>query len=554
MMHKQLLLVPVLLLALVSCGKKENPEDQPGGDQTPALSVNKEQIEVPAEGSSDSFAITSNCYWNLSVAGTDGKAVTWVSLDVTSGQGNKEVAVTVNANIKTEVREAVITISAPSSDALTKTLKVVQAAGQEAVVEGYSFPLIETFEIDSPETRKLVGAVIGGNECVFVGGMTLARSNPEGTLEFVCPSHTQPSAGDDADRSIHRSIRMDGFAQGESVLITFPVKEALSGDLRLMLGARAASFTKAGWSYYWGADGENWNKIDIENAITPGSDAVWNIIYFTIPASQAIPAGGTFRFKITADAKPSKEYIAISNTICVCPAKGEMGDVPAMDDDKIAFSTAFNDLVDSYAPDMRYPLGWLRVASNSYASNMSSYNDQYVVPAELSAFATVKGCYEKSAYLQVGYYDESLWTRICCGHYIIKIGERLKQMGVSSTDARITLKACNITDFRGYANVARPTIAAGDESLVMEGLQDGVFKTYTTEFHNLNQESVIDIFSPQLTEDELAALGRGEKAKYLQDYRFFIDDVVVELTTIHEKGSDTQNDNENYSDGGNYNW
>ena len=127
-------------------------------------------------------------------------------------------------------------------------------------------------------------------------------------------------------------------------------------------------------------------------------------------------------------------------------------------------------------------------------------------------------------------------------------------MGVANTDAKITLKACNMKDFRGYDSVAKGTIAAGEESFVMEGLKDGVFAEYTTEFHNLTQESEIRIFAPQLTEEEIAALNRGANAANLLDYRFFIDDVVVELTAIHEKGSDTNNDNENFSDGGNYNW
>ena len=552
-MRTKLLFISLLLPALFACGPKEEPQGQ-DDPNAPALTVNKEQINVPANGAEESFTITSNCYWNIAITGEDGKAIAWASLSTTTGQGNKEIKVTVNKNAKTEQRNATITITVPSKAELTKTIKIAQEAGEVAVVEGYSFPIIETFEIDSPESRKLTNAVIAGNECIFPAGMVLKRSNEDGTLEFVCPSHTQPSAGDDAARSIHRSIRMDGFAQGESVLISAPVKEALSGELRLMLGARAASFTKAGWSYYWGKDGENWNKINIENAITPGSDAVWNVIFFTIPASDAIPAGGTIHFKITADAKPSKEYISISNTICVCPAKGETGNVPAMDGSRIAFSTAFNDLVDSYAPDMRYPLGLLRSATNSYASNMTSFNDQYTVPEDLAPFAQAKGCYEKPGYLQVGFYDESVWTRICCGTYTVKIGECLKQMGVADTDARITLKACNMKDFRGLDNVARATIAAGEESFVMEGLKDGVFAEYTAEFHHLTQESVINIFAPQLSDEEKDALGRGENTKYLLDYRFFIDDVVVELTTIHEKGSDTNNNNENFSDGGNYNW
>ena len=553
-MSKRFLLFTIPLLAAVfSCVQKEDSTGK-GNDEKPELTVNKEQINAPSQGLEDSFTITSNCYWDVTVSDPDGKAVAWVALSATSGQGNKDIALSVSANKKMEARTALIKIIAPSSAALGKTITVLQEAGEQMVVDGYDFPIIETFEIDSPESRKLTNAVIGGNECIFDGGMVLSRSDAEGSLEFVCPSHTQPSSGDDADRSIHRSIRMDGFAQGESVIISAPVKDALSGELRLMLGARAASFTKAGWSYYWGADGENWNKIDIENAITPGSDAVWNIIYFNIPDSNAIPAGGTIYFKITADAKPSKEYISISNTICVCPAKGETGSVPAMDGNTIAFSTAFNDLVDSYATDMRYQLGWLRIATNSYASNMTSFNDQYVLPDELSPFASVKGCYERPGYLQVGYYDESLWTRICAGSFTIRIGECLKQMGVADTDARITLKACNMKDFRGFESVAHATLAAGEESYVMEGLKDGVFAEYSTEFHNLTQESVITIFAPQLTDEEKEALGRGEKVNNLLDYRFFIDDVVVELTTIHEKGSDTNNDNENFSDGGNYNW
>ena len=552
-MRNKFLLIALSALAAFACGPKEDPhgKDDPNA---PALTVNKEQINVPASGAEESFTITSNCYWNIAISGEDGKAVAWASLSATSGQGNKEIKVTVNKNAKTEQRNATIKITVPSSAELTKSIIIAQEAGDVAVVEGYDFPIIETFEIDSPESRKLTNAVIAGNECVFPAGMVLSRSDENGTLEFVCPSHTQPSAGDDAARSIHRSIRMDGFAQGESVLISAPVKDALGGDLRLMLGARAASFTKAGWSYYWGKDGENWNKINIENAITPGSDAVWNVIYFTIPASDAIPAGGTIHFKITADAKPSKEYISISNTICVCPAKGETGNVPAMDGSKIAFSTAFNDLVESFAPDMRFPLGLLRSATNSYASNMTSFNDQYTVPEELAPFAQAKGCYEKPGYLQVGFYDESVWTRICCGAYTVKIGECLKQMGVADTDAKITLKACNMKDFRGLDNVAKATIAAGEESFVMEGLKDGVFAEYTTEFHHLTQESVITVFASQLTDEEKEALGRGENTKYLLDYRFFIDDVVVELTTIHAKGSDAQGDNENFSNGGNYNW
>ena len=92
------------------------------------------------------------------------------------------------------------------------------------------------------------------------------------------------------------------------------------------------------------------------------------------------------------------------------------------------------------------------------------------------------------------------------------------------------------------------------ERCFLSGLKDGVFAEYSTEFHNLTQESVITISAPQLSDEEKDALGRGDKTKYLLDYRFFIDDLVVELTTIHAKGSDAQGDNEIFSNGSNYKW
>ena len=113
-MRNKFLLIALFVLAAVACGPKEEPHgaDDPNA---PALTVNKEQINVPAGGAEESFSITSNCYWNIAVTDADGKAVAWASLSATSGQGNKEIKVTVNKNTKTEQRTAVVTITVPSS-------------------------------------------------------------------------------------------------------------------------------------------------------------------------------------------------------------------------------------------------------------------------------------------------------------------------------------------------------------------------------------------------------------------------------------------------------
>lgn len=548
-MQKNLLAFSILLLSLAGCAKSGELVQGEGAK----LNVDKTEIRATAEGETQMLGIKSNCYWDVTVADESGKLLTWVSATPSRGQGDCDIQIEIAGNVKTEERVAYITVSTPASASLTKKITLTQDAGEEPKIEGYDFPIIQTIDIDSPDSRQLVGAVIGGNVCQFTNGMTVTWSNPEGVIALECPSHTQPSTGDDAAKSIHRSLRFDGFAQGDDVVISVPTKNALSGDLRLMLGARAASFTSAGWSYYWSADAENWNQVEIKNAVTPGSDAVWNVIYFTIPEAQAIPAGGTLNFKIKADKERSKTYICISNTICICNAKAEMSSLPAMDENTVAYTNGFDDLVASKAANADYDLGLMCDATNSYASNYTSFNSQYTVPVEDQAIAAAKGCYERPGYLQLGYYDCSLWTRQAIGTYTIKIGERLKMMGVSSTDAEFTFDASIFKDFRGYDPLAKVTVTVGEDSYPVE-LNEGAWKNCKITLANLDQNSEIKISCPRLSDEEVEALGRGEYSKYLLDYRFYIDNLKVVLTDIHSRGASSEGGNEDFSTGADYNW
>lgn len=541
----------ILLAASMFLGCQETESDP---DSKPELSVDGTGFTISADGGSVSVEITSNCYWDVTVEDPDGKPVGWIATNISKGSGSSLLEATASANIKTEQRVALIKVESPADGVEACLIKVTQEAGEAVVASGYSFPICQTIDIDDPESRKLVNAVISGNECQFKDGMVLSCTGSEATTSLECPSHTQPSGGTDADRSIHRSIRFDNFAKGESILIRIPVKDALSGNLRLMMGARAASFTKAGWSYYWSADGERWNRVDTENATTPGSDAVWNNIPFTIQPGEAIPAGGTLHFKMTADADRSKTYVCISNAICVFPAEAEKSLLLQMDDNKMAFTNGFDDLVTSGAsyPEL-LPLNLMASATSGYASSYKSFNDQYLPDGAYETISSATGCYERPGFLQVGYYDESLWTRQCIGTYSILIGERLKQMGVSSADARFTLKVGLYKDARGFDPLAKVTVTVDGTSYPLD-FQIGAMKECTVEIKNITQSSVISVSTPKLTEDELTALGRGDNASYLQDYRFYIDDLKVELTEIHSKGASGNGGNEDFGNGGSYKW
>lgn len=555
-MTKKILFFFSLPIILMGCKEKFDPSGSGA-----RLEVDKPVVSAPALGCETTFEISSNCYWDIAVEDIDGKSIGWVEVGTSRGQGDATVNVTVKANIKTESRLANIIVSTPSSKELTQTIRVVQEPGETPTFEGYKFPICQNIDIDSPETRLLTGAIIVDSICLFNEGLEISWPKTNGKLSLFCPSHTQPSAGDDADKSIHRSIYFTNFNTGDSLYIKIPVKDELFGDLRLILGARNASFTTTDyWTYYWGTDGENWNKIDVKCAITPGSDPVWNMIYFTIPETAKVKTGGNLYFKLKADnwtKAADKQYICISNTICVDRAKVEASTIPAMDNTTIAYSNGFNDLLDSYAADVYLPAGLLCSATTGYATNYTTFSGAYMLPAEYQAISGTNGCFERPGYLQLGNYDESLWTRQCIGTFTIKLGERLKLMGVSSADATLTFDAYKCKDFRGYDPLAKVTVTVtteGSDPIVFTPeMTIGTKAKCTLAMTYVNQSTTIDISCPKLSSEEITALGRGAKANYLLDYRFYIDELLVELTQIHSKGTSTDGNNEEFNNG-TYNW
>jgi len=400
--------------------------------------------------------------------------------------------------------------------------------------KGYSFPICQTFEIDNPNDRNLANATINGNVCTFNGGMEIKwlrtkENKSKDTLVWQCPGHTQPSSGTDADKSIHRNLKFNGFAQYDTILISAPVKEALSGDLRLMLGSRGASFTSENyWEYYWSNDGNNWNKIPEKAAISPGSDAFWSVLYFTIPGDKRIPEKGTLYFKFIATTERTKEFLAIANSICICNAKAQSSNLPEMDDTKIVFSHGFDDLIESPAAYAELPLGFMCSSTTGYASNYTSFNKQYEPTGKYNDILVTRGCYERPGYLQLGFYDESLWTRQCCGSYEINIGKRLKDMDISSASVKVSFTAAKFKDCRGYDAVSNVYLKCNDDSINVN-VAIGKFSSYEATFAEVNQDSKCLISSHKLSDSEIDDLNRGTNAKNLIDNRFYIDDVLVEI-------------------------
>ena len=73
-MQKRFLSIAALFFVLLSCVRESG---QPGVGEPARLTVSTESISAAAQGTEDSFKITSNCYWNIAATDPDGKAVTW---------------------------------------------------------------------------------------------------------------------------------------------------------------------------------------------------------------------------------------------------------------------------------------------------------------------------------------------------------------------------------------------------------------------------------------------------------------------------------------------
>ena len=91
--------------------------------QEPFFAIDMEKVEAAYGGGTYAIAVTTNLAWTLAIP----EEVTWISADVTEGEKDAVVTLTVDENIFLEGREAVVVFSA--GEELTVELPVSQQAG-----------------------------------------------------------------------------------------------------------------------------------------------------------------------------------------------------------------------------------------------------------------------------------------------------------------------------------------------------------------------------------------------------------------------------------------
>jgi hypothetical protein len=513
--------ISIATSAFVAC---DGSDDK---DQKATLTVDKTELAIPGAGCDTVINVSSNSYWDVSITDSDGLMTTWITASPTSGRENSAVSLTIAQNPETTERTAIVTISTASGEGSAE-IRITQE-GSSVIVpptpSGYSFPVCEMLQID--DNHNLSNATISGNTCTFTDGLKISRSGEDASMAFLCPAHTSPKD----NPWFQRAVTAANWAAGDYWLVTIPMKSELYGDLRFYFGSRKDGITSAGgWTFEWSKDGTNWNAF--QGAITASaSDAMWKYIDFSIPESGKIEAGGTLYIKFTITAA-STSILYFSHGICITKSSAEQSSLEAMNSTDVVFSNGFDDILSANASYIELPIGFMRSWTTGYGAS------GYAVPDGYSKYETVSYCFGRPGYLQVGYADESLFSRDKIGSFTINIGERLKEMGYTKADLSLTFKGASITDAYGNKSHANLTVSADGTSgatvtngEIGDNLEACVFKTFTVTIKNATQATTLTFSTPET---------EGLEA-YQKDYRFFLDDIVVKISGNAEKNGNEGN-------------
>ncbi len=504
-----------LLAAGTSC------TDDPEVDSVGRVGIQQQSLTASGEGEVLTLNVTSNAYWHLEfVDAATGESIRWVLPNESTGMGNTAVQLTVARNRSTNGRSAYVNVTT-DSESSTASILLSQGAGTVGGGDGYDFPIAQRFSIDASLT--LDNAFIEGAACYFDDGMILRRTGSPVNLEFSTKTHTNPTT----NWYFQRGVVIGSWETGDALQLEIPVKEELSGDLRYSYGSRRDGTQNAGhaWVFEWSADGENWTEFD-GTCSGGASDATWKTIDFTIPADKKIPAGGKLwiRHRCTDGSKAStsatNKTVAYQSAFCITKASAEPTAVPPMDNDKVVFSTGFDDVIDAKAAYIDLPLDF-----------MSSWNDgTYALPKEQAGIVSVVSCWTRPGFLQVGRGDEALINRYTQGAYTIKLAPRFEAMRISKSDLKLTFLASAMIDAYGKPTdpgvVVKADAASGAtvEGGTLAGVANNEFKPFTVYVRNAKPETEITITS-------------ADMASSTDDVRFFLDDILLEVEGEPERPS-----------------
>ena len=530
----KLMAMCLMTLSFSAC----NDENKPLVEEEHYIDIVSENaFTVGYEGEILSVEIDANCQWSISKTDADGNGISWIKTDVASDKGPKAFRIKVLKNNTAESRTGTVNIY---SEQVTAYIDITQEANpspgaepEPEIFKGYDMPVYQMLE--SPIGIDVTGgtvqeiecnfsnASVEGNVITFADGLVIEKTGETAAdIKMACPSHTKPASYAGFQLGISAQ-----FGTGDSWIYKIPMNSALYGDLRFTYGSRKEG-TMTEDKYKWSSDnGQTWNDVTKVEAVK--SDAVFKSVWFTIPQAQAVPREGSLWFKVTP--APSGERVFIQNGIAIEKASAELSSLPAQDNTTIVLSEGFDAIAGVNASYLTVP-GFMKGAVTGHTNKGT---DTVPYAPENSAIS-VSHCFARPGFLQVGYSDEAQTAR--CGWngvLTLNLTDRLAEMGVTgTTDLIVKFKAATMTNAFGVKADADIVVKAGETELAhVENLEADSFSSYELKVTGVNAAEAVLVITSRTNaskKDSGTAASTYESA----DYRFFIDDLVVEIASASE--------------------
>lgn len=315
-----------------------------------------ESVTVSGEGGTFEISVQTNLQWTVK-AESDGSVVKWITFSQSSGIGDGTVTATV---LKGTYDSRIAVVSVMSKDEqLVHSFNVKQeSSGEAPEAEGYAIPAYSIFQnIDDRDvTLGIANAEVNGGTCKFEGGATITMSGAASEVTFVSTNYYQVNA----------QFTGWGAEDAKDIVVKVPVKEDLSGDLRMFWGW--TSSVASSWKVYAGIDGENWTDTGTTMGFT--KSARFNrTIFFSVPGT--VPAGGSLYLRLVPETT-----LSAGDNVQFCTGffltRSKPDEVTPPSGDKILYYCDFNNVTTGCPYNM--PLGYLRSSSEAFDASAFGYD------------------------------------------------------------------------------------------------------------------------------------------------------------------------------------
>ena len=345
-------LVMGALLLLSGCREEITSEER----YLTLISPSEGNVNVQGEGGTIDIAIESNLQWTVS-AESDGSVAKWIVFSASNGIGDDTVTATVSTG-KYETRTAMITVRS-KDEKMERSFSVTQEpSGEKPEAEGYRIPAYSIFQNvnDNDVSLGIANAVVDGASCKFEDGAVITMSGAASQASFLWGNYYQ----------INVEFTGWGADDARDITVKIPVKEDLSGDLRMFWGW--TSSVSSNWKVYSGTDGENWTDTGASMGVSKSS-RFNRSIFFTVPGT--VPAGGSLYLRLVPEAAlGADDFVRFCSGFFLSRSTPDGTSLPS--GDKVLYRCDFNNVTIGCPYDM--PLGYLKSSTEAFDPSTFGYD------------------------------------------------------------------------------------------------------------------------------------------------------------------------------------